>query len=80
MRFLIPLLPALLSFGPLFIAIGSTPETVVPALSGYGGSLALGVGLMVLLTITVRQERRIHALEARLEGTVAGPADGGTGA
>ena len=67
MRWFTPLLPSALSFGPLLVVIAVTSESHAIRLGGYGAALILSLGLVGLFSLIAHQERRLTALETRMD-------------
>ena len=63
-------LPAMITFGPLFIVIASVGNgssgSLGLSLAGYAGAVAVAIGLATMLRAIVRQEEEIQQLRRRL--------------
>ena len=66
MRVMLSFVPALLTFGPLFMVQGLRPDSLSQYLMALGGALALAVGLAVLFRRLNRQQLRLVELEEQL--------------
>lgn len=65
-NFILPLIPALLSFGPFFMAFAAqdpSPSSWLRPVTGYVGAAALGLGLVFLFWRQQRLERELDRLQ-----------------
>jgi hypothetical protein len=72
MKTALAFVPALITFGPLFMVQGVRPESPSQYSMALGGALALGIGLALLFWHLVRQQQRIANLETELRKPRAG--------
>ena len=71
-KWLYTLGPALITFGPLFIALSSHADTLGMKVIGYSGAVALGFGLALMFRAIRTQQREIDELKSSLMGTGGG--------
>ena len=60
--------PALITFGPIFMVISATPTSGHSVIAGYAGSVGLAIGLASMFGILMRQQREILRLGQLLAG------------
>ena len=63
-KYLTPLIPALVLFGPLFMVIGCTPLSHMLASIG---ALMTGLGILIVYITIVDHSKRIKELSEQLE-------------
>jgi flagellar biogenesis protein FliO len=66
MRTVLSFVPAMLTFGPLFMVQGARPDSSSQYLVALGGALALAVGLALVFRRLSHQQQRIMDLESQL--------------
>lgn len=55
-------IPACITFGPLFMVMGTTPKTLTEYVTRLGGALMLAVGLGLTLTLIAAPQKAIDEL------------------
>ncbi|MEM6793076.1 MAG: hypothetical protein AAF725_03800 [Acidobacteriota bacterium] len=65
-KLVLSFIPALLAFGPFFIALAAqdaSPSSWLSPVAGYAGAAGLGLGLVYLFTRQQRLEKEIVRLQ-----------------
>lgn len=65
-KWYVAFIPALITGGPLFMAIAGNAESTYLRLTAYAGAAGLGIGLTLMLRILARQQRVIESLRSEL--------------
>ena len=61
-KILLTLMPAMITFGPLFMVISASPRSGLYVITGFAGALGLAAGLASMYRILTRQQQEILRL------------------
>ncbi len=61
-KILLTLMPAMITFGPIFMVISASPTSGRSVILGFAGALGLAAGLASMYRILVRQQQEILRL------------------